>query len=123
VNQGIYAVAFAQAGVAFLNEIAGLALASRFLKISVRSLWRSVWPSIAAAALMALPLIAVERLIHGYWPAIVVGGLLGSAVYLGAIALIAPDSLRYLRAKMLPGRPPLPLEADAVAPAAGERIA
>jgi O-antigen/teichoic acid export membrane protein len=123
VNRGINAVAFAQAGVAFLNEIAGLALASYFLKISVVSIWRSIWPSIASAALMALPLVAVERLIHANWPAIIVGSVAGAAIYLGAIALISPDSLRYLRAKMLPGRPPLPLEADAVAPAAGERIA
>jgi len=119
VNRGINAVAFAQASMAFLNEIAGLALASRFLKISIVSLWRSVWPSIAAAALMALPLIAVERLIHAYWPAIIIGGLAGAIIYSGTLALISPDSLRYLRSKMFPSRLPPPLEADMTAPAAG----
>ncbi len=121
VTRGIDAVALVQAGAAFLNEIAGLALASRFLGVPAIGIWRSTWPSIAAGALMIPPLVAVERLIDPYWPAMIVGGLVGAAVYLGAMLLISPDSLRYLRAKMFPesGLPPS-LEADVTVPASGQ---
>jgi O-antigen/teichoic acid export membrane protein len=122
VSHGIDAVALVQAGIAFLAEIASLVLASRLLKVSAGSLWRSMWPSLAAAALMVAPLFAVERFIASYWPAMIVGGAVGAAIYLGALALIAPESLRYLRTKMFPEPPPPSLEADAVAPAGGERI-
>lgn len=121
IDRGIDAVALVQASAAFLNEIAGLALASRFLGVSAISIWRSVWPSLAAGALMVPPLVAVERLIDPYWPAMIVGGLTGATVYLGAMLLISPDSLRYLRAKMFPAPPPPPpLESDATAPATGQ---
>jgi O-antigen/teichoic acid export membrane protein len=120
VDRGIDAVAIVQAGAAFLNEIVGLALASHFLKVSARSLWRSAWPSLAAASLMAPPMIAAERFIQPNWPAMIVGGLAGAVVYLGAMALISPESIRYLRQKMFPGRLPPSLEADMTAPATGQ---
>jgi O-antigen/teichoic acid export membrane protein len=123
VSHGIDAVAVIQASIAFLAEIAGLAFASRILKVSAVDLWRSMWPSMAAAALMVAPLLAVEHFIKAYWPAMIVGGVAGAAIYLGAMALISPDSLRFLRTKLFPEPPPPSLEADAVVPAAGERIA
>jgi lipopolysaccharide exporter len=122
VNNGIDAVALVQASVASLAEIASLVLASRLLKISAASFWDSMWPSLVAAALMAGPLFAIERLIEAYWPAMIVGSLTGAAIYIGTMALLSPDSLRYLRTKMFPERPPPPLEADTVVPVSGERI-
>ncbi len=119
VTRGIDAVALVQAGAAFLNEIAGLALASRFLRVPAIGIWRSVWPSLAAGAVMIPPLLAVERLIDPYWPAMIAGGLVGATAYLGAMSVISPESLRYLREKMFPGGgPPPALEDDATAPAA-----
>jgi PST family polysaccharide transporter len=122
VSRGIDAVALVQAGAAFLNEIAGLALASRFLGVSAINIWRATWPSLAAGAVMLPPLLAVEHFIDPYWPAMIVGGVVGGAAYLGAMLIISPESVRYLREKMFPdaGMPP-PLEADTTAPAATQR--
>lgn len=123
VDHGIDAVALIQASIAFLAEIASLVLASKVLKVPARDLWSSMWPSFVAAALMAAPLLLIQSSIHANWPAMIVGGLTGAAVYLGAVALISPESLRYLRTKMFPGAvTPPSLEADVVAPAAGEQV-
>lgn len=122
VDQGIGTVAAIQAAIALGAEIASLVLASRFLDVPLRSLARSMLPSFAAAALMVLPLIAVERLIEANWPAMLIGGCLGLAIYAAAIALFSPDSVRYLRNRMFPKEAP-PIEEDVVAPAAGEPLA
>lgn len=120
VDRGIYAVGLVQAGVACLAEIVALAVASRIFGLAPRAIWRNFWPSLAAAALMVPPLLAIEHFISANWPAMISGGLVGAAIYIGALALIAPDSLRYLRTKMFPKGPPPSLEADSVAPATSE---
>lgn len=122
VSDGIDAVAIVQAAGWALTGIAALALAVHRFEVSPLEIWRSAWPGIAASALMALPLWGVQRLIEAPWPAIILGGVVGSVVYLGALALIAPDTLRYLHSKVRPSEPPPPLD-DITVPAETERIA
>ncbi len=122
IHHGINTVALIQAAVATGAELASLAVASRLLSLPPRELWSSIWPSLVAGAAMAVPLIAVERLIDSPWPAMVVGVAVGAGAYLGAIAVVSPDSIRYLRTTMFPEPPPPSLEPDAVAPQSEEHI-
>ena len=72
--------------------------------VSVRQIVAEIWPSVAASALMAGAVfgaqLVVEAQAHGtaVGAALLLGeGLLGTAVYLGALKVISPETARELR--------------------------
>jgi O-antigen/teichoic acid export membrane protein len=108
VSQGITAAAACQAGVAVVFFFVTTAIASRMLDVTARRIWVAVWPATAAAAVLAVVLAVVHRLIESPWPALTVGAVAGGAAYLGVLWLVAPNSLRYLLARLAPTSLPAP---------------
>jgi lipopolysaccharide exporter len=109
VDEGITAVAACQAGVVLLFFFITTGIASRMLDVNVRSILTAVWPPFAASAVLALVLLAVNRLIESPWPTLCTGAIAGGAVYLGLLWLLAPDALNDLRTRLLrTGRRPRP---------------
>jgi hypothetical protein len=80
----------------------------RLLSVKPRAILSEVVPSLFAAAVMAVALIFVERAIDSPWPALLAGGAAGAVTYFAAIAVVAPESLRYLRTTMFPATAPEP---------------
>jgi len=120
VDRGIDAAAAVQATVAGAAAVVGIGLASRLLEVGIGAIWREAWPALLAAALMAPPLIAIKSLIESPWLALLAGGLAGPAVYAGALAVLAPDSLRYLRERISARGPVAAAEPPVSAAAAAE---
>lgn len=105
VDLGITAVAACQAVAVGSVEAVGLVLASRLLDVRLGALGAELWPTLAAGLAMAGPVVAVEQLVGDPWIAVTAGGLVGVAIYLGTLLLVAPDAVRYLRDKLLPSLP------------------
>lgn len=101
-DEGITVVAACQAVAVGSVEAVGVVLAARLLGVRLWEIWRELWPTLVAAVAMALPVIAIERAISDPWAAVIVGGVVGLAVYGGMLVLVALDSLRYLRDRLLP---------------------
>jgi O-antigen/teichoic acid export membrane protein len=103
VDDGIVAVAAVMASVlglfALVSTIAGMIA----LRVGPRALWSAVWPPLVATAGMAAVLFPIERAIDSPWPALIAGGLAGSAVYLGLLWVVARDALLRLRDMALAG--------------------
>lgn len=97
VNRGIVAVALCQASVAALFAGIGLALAVRLLQINRRDLWRAAWRPAFATTLLAGVLAGVNAVVSSAPAAILLGALLGSIAYLGALWLVDREALRYVR--------------------------
>jgi O-antigen/teichoic acid export membrane protein len=108
VDLGINAVAACMAAAAGTTALIGIALASRLLRVGLGGIWSEVWPSLLAAAAMALPTLAIERVVDAPVVVLVLAGIAGGGVYLAAIRLVAPDWVRYLRSKMRPAPSPAP---------------
>ncbi len=93
-----------------LGALAGAAYAfgavRRLLAIPLRSTWREVWPPAAAATIMALLLLPLDRLLldpasHGTLVGlalVAVEGLIGTAIFAAAMHLLAPHALAELLA-------------------------
>jgi PST family polysaccharide transporter len=96
VDRGIEAAAWSQAVVAALAGTAGVWLASRVLRLPVRRIGREALPTALATAAMAPALLLAATLIDSSLAAVIVGGVVGAGVYLGVLAMVVPDSLRYL---------------------------
>ena len=101
IDQGIMAAAACQVGVVGLAEVAMIGVASRQFQLPVRRIVAEMLPGLAGSLAMALPLLAVQALIETPVVALSVGILVGGATYLLAMAIVAPDSLRYLRDRVL----------------------
>jgi O-antigen/teichoic acid export membrane protein len=101
---GITAVAASQAAVAGAASVVGIALASRLLEVRLSGIFTAVWPAVCGAVLMAVPMVLVDRLVEGAWPALIAGGAVGLLTYVGFLLLAAPDTVRFLRDKMFPAR-------------------
>ncbi len=97
---GINAVAATQAIVAAVAEAIILVLAARVTKVRVPEVWREAWPPMVAAAAMFVPTFALGGLISSPIVALLLAGGAGSAVYVGVLAILAPDSFRYIRSRM-----------------------
>jgi PST family polysaccharide transporter len=106
VDNGIVAVAASHAAVAGLFSIIGLLLASRLLAVELRGIVRAIWPSLVAAAGMAVGLLLVRSVIGSPWPQLIAAGLVGGGLYLALIRVFARDALADLRAKVAAGRVP-----------------
>jgi O-antigen/teichoic acid export membrane protein len=114
VSNGITAVAAAHAAVAGLFSVIGILLASRLLGVRLsRLLGLGVAPLIATAVMSAV-VIGVDSLVDSAWATVLVAGVAGGAVYLGVLALLAPDAVRDLRDKLR--APPPPPQADTLDP-------
>lgn len=98
VPHGIVAVAACQAAVAGLFAVIGIALASRLLGVGLRAIWAEAWPSIVATLGLLAAVVAIERAIEAPLAAVVAGGLVGAAVYVGLLSILARDWLSYLLA-------------------------
>ena len=97
VDNGIVAVAACMAGAMGVLELMVTVLAMRHVGVRAREAWRVIWPTVVASGAMAAVLVPVEHTIHSPWPALLVGGALGAATYLGLIWLLARDALLRLR--------------------------
>ncbi|HEX8121464.1 MAG TPA: lipopolysaccharide biosynthesis protein [Solirubrobacteraceae bacterium] len=100
VHEGIDAVAASQAAVAGLFSMLGLGLATRLLAVRPREIAAAVWPAVVPTAAMALVLLAIDHLVSTPWLVVVAGGAAGAAAYAGVVALVAPATVRYIRAQV-----------------------
>jgi hypothetical protein len=91
--------------VAVLAEGAGIIVASRLLDLPVPRILAEAVPAAIAATAMAIPLIAISLFIESSLAALLLGTAVGAVVYLLVIALVAPDSIRYLRDRLLSSTP------------------
>jgi PST family polysaccharide transporter len=107
VHDGIVAVAAAMTGVTCLFAVIGMVLATRLLGIGWRGLWSASWSALLATAGMAAALIPIERAISEPVPALAVGIVAGTAVYLVLLMLLARDQLMRLRETAFPRRAPV----------------
>jgi hypothetical protein len=85
--------------------------------VPVRELGRQALPSVVAAVAMTPFVIAAAALIDSPLAAVICGGLAGGAVYLGTLALIAPDALGYLIERIRRQRGPEPIPPEIPGPA------
>jgi PST family polysaccharide transporter len=102
VSEGIVAVAACQAAVAGIFAMIGIGLASRLLAARPSQILAGAWPSLAAGAVLAGVLGLVVWGIDTPVIALVVGVPLGALAYLGALWVVASDSLRHLWATAFP---------------------
>ena len=103
VDRGLEAVAAVQAGVAVFAELVGIILASRLIGASPRSILGAFWPMVLAGAAMAVPMLAIADAVSaGVWLELALAIPAGWLVFLAALWLLIPDSIRYLRTTMFP---------------------
>lgn len=100
VDKGIVAVAACQAAVAVIADATGVYVAVRLLSVRAVAIIRAVAPALLASAVMAPFVYLVQELISAPWPTLIVGTLVGAAVYLGTIRVISPGSIEYLRSRL-----------------------
>jgi lipopolysaccharide exporter len=121
VDQGITAVAACHAAVSGLFAAISIFLATRLLSVEVSGLARAVAAPLVATLGLAAVAGAAALLIDSPWPALLVGSVLGGAVYVGLLWLLMPEALRDVRDKLRsaaplpPGEPPVVRETDVVA--------
>jgi hypothetical protein len=73
--------------------------------VGLPAIVRELWPTLTAAAMTTLALFAVRALLESTWPELIAGGVAGTVVYLGTLALVAPAQLSYIRERMRRGGP------------------
>jgi O-antigen/teichoic acid export membrane protein len=103
---GIAGVAVGVSAAALVAAVYAGFLASRFLGIPVRSISAELWPPLAASLVMAGAVAALDRLVlhagaHAAAPALgllAVEAIAGALAYLAAVRLLAPATVRELRA-------------------------
>ena len=105
VHRGIVAVSWVQAAIA-LAALVGYMVASRALfGFRLTAAFNAVRPATLASVALAAALLVVERTIARPWPSVLIGGSIGTVVYVGVIVIIAPDSLRALKNMARPAPP------------------
>jgi O-antigen/teichoic acid export membrane protein len=97
VREGIVAVAWVQATIAIATQLAVIVIAQHLFGLTVRSVLNEIRPPLLASAGLAAVLLGLRHLISAPWPTIIVAGVVGSAMYLGLLLLLAPDTLKRLR--------------------------
>lgn len=98
----IMAVAWMQVLLAFGASIVKMVIAARLVKISLREMASTFYPSLLAGSLMALTVLLSSQFLHDVIPVVelVVETAVGALVYTGAIFLMQPDDMRKV-SKML----------------------
>jgi hypothetical protein len=97
VRQGIVAVSWVQAAIAIAAQLTVIVIAQHLFGLTVRSVLNQIRPAVLASAGLAAVLLGLRHLISAPWLTIIAGGVVGSAVYLGVLLLLAPDTLKRLR--------------------------
>jgi lipopolysaccharide exporter len=105
-GEGILAVALATTALQATIAPVQATIVSRQLGLPLWASIRVLIPPVLAAAAMAGPLVAVDRLISAPLPALLLGIPLGAAIYLGVLWLLARDELRRLRGMAFPRAEP-----------------
>lgn len=104
-GRGILAVGLAHAACQGVIATISLVIASRMLNISLRRIWKAVSAPVLATAAMGLAMFPVAQLVGPPAASLVLGGLVGVAVYFGALRLLDPALLVQLRASVKRGAP------------------
>lgn len=92
-DEGIVAVALAQAGGSAVLASANVVLAGRLLGTGARAIVAAIAPSVAATAVMAAALLALAPLVAELVAALVLP-ILAVALYAAALRVLAPAELR-----------------------------
>lgn len=95
-TQSVQAVAMTLVGVTVLSTGVNLALAGYLLQVRWNAILRALGPSLVASTPLLVALVFWNRLADGLPPVVHVGAgtLLGIAVYLLSVSLIAPEVFR-----------------------------
>lgn len=104
VRYGIVAVSAVQAAIALLALGASIFVAKRLSGFPPGELLGALWQPAVAAFGLGATLWAVEHTISRPWPTIIIGGALGSAVYLAMIVILARESLADMKRTAFPAR-------------------
>jgi hypothetical protein len=97
VHRGIVAVSWVQAGIAIAAQVSVIVIAHRMFGLTARSVLRALRPAILASAGLAVVLLGLNHLVTDPWPAVISGGLVGGAVYIGLLLLLAPEVVKRFR--------------------------
>lgn len=92
-DDGIVAVALAQAGGSALLALSNIALAGRLLSTGARAILGTILPALGATLLMAGPIL-LARPLAGDVAAALAGPVLAAGLYLAALRIVAPGELR-----------------------------
>jgi O-antigen/teichoic acid export membrane protein len=103
VDHGIVAVAACQAGAAGLVALLSAVLAARLLGVRAGALLGELWAPVLAAALTGAALLVVQHALPT-WPALLVGVVVGAAVYVGVLRVVKPEALEHLWRRLRPAR-------------------
>jgi len=94
-DRGIVAVAACQAGAAALLAVLSTVLAARMFAVAYGRILDELWRPLLAAALAGAALAGVARVLPT-WPALIVGPVVGAAVYLGFLWAVQREALGYI---------------------------
>jgi polysaccharide transporter, PST family len=97
VDRGIVAVAWVQAAIAIAAQVSVIVIAQRLFGLTVRSVLNALRPAILASAGLAAVLLGLREVVADPWAAVISGGVVGAAVYLGLLLLLEPDAVKRLR--------------------------
>jgi PST family polysaccharide transporter len=98
VHQGIVAVSWVQSGIAVCTVVISVSIAKALFGFAFRELLEALRPALLGTLALTVVLVVISMIVSSGWRPILAGGAIGAAVYLGIVALLAPDSLRALRA-------------------------
>ena len=105
VERGIIAVAWVRVGVVMCAVPIAILIAQRLFRLRFRAVVEALRPALVGGTGLALVLLVIERAISRPWPAVLAGACAGAVVYLGLILLLAPDTLKMLKATAFPRTP------------------
>jgi O-antigen/teichoic acid export membrane protein len=97
VHRGIVAVSWVQAVIAMVAQVSVVIIAQRLFGLTVGSVLNAIRPAILASAGLAAVLLVLRHVLAAPWAAVATGGIVGAAVYLGLLLLLAPDVVKRLR--------------------------
>ena len=108
VHRGIVAVSWVQAGIAIAAQVSVIVIAQRMFGLTVGSVLKALRPAILTSAGLTAVLLGLHHVVTDPWPAVISGVLVGGAVYIGLLLLLAPEVVKRFRtiASGAPGSAP-----------------
>jgi hypothetical protein len=97
VHRGIVAVSWVQAAIAIAAQVTVIVIAQRMFGLTVRSVLRALRPAILASGGLGAVLLVLRHVVTAPWAALVSGGFIGGAVYIGLLLLFAPEVVKRFR--------------------------
>jgi PST family polysaccharide transporter len=97
VHLGIVAVSWVQAAIAIAAQVSVVIIAQRLFGLTVRSVLNELRPAVLASAGLVPVLLGLRYVVAAPWATVVTGGVVGSAIYLGLLLLLAPDVVKRFR--------------------------